>query len=279
MRSKVLLINDLAGYGKVALSAMIPVLSHMQYDVCSLPTALVSNTLDYGKFDILETTGYMQNTLQVWAELGFQFDAVSTGFILSKPQTELVLDFCRAQKQKGTLIFTDPIMGDEGKLYNGVGEETVALMRQLIGAADYIVPNYTEAAYLAGVPYSGSGSTREELYAIATKLHAMGAGSVLITSARMLVDGGWGPIQCVVGYDAAAQQHFVLPYEELPVRFPGTGDIFSAVFMGQILAGKDLKTAVRAAMQTVSSMLAKNKDNQDKYKGIPIETCLENIVL
>lgn len=73
--SKLLLINDLAGYGKVALSAMIPILSHMQYEVCSLPTALVSNTLDYGKFEILETTSYMKNTLQVWDALGFQFDA------------------------------------------------------------------------------------------------------------------------------------------------------------------------------------------------------------
>ena len=68
--SKLLLINDLAGYGKVALSAMIPILSHMQYEVCSLPTALVSNTLDYGKFEILETTSYMKNTLQVWDALG-----------------------------------------------------------------------------------------------------------------------------------------------------------------------------------------------------------------
>lgn len=98
--SKLLLINDLAGYGKVALSAMIPILSHMQYEVCSLPTALVSNTLDYGKFEILETTSYMKNTLQVWDTLGFQFDAVSTGFIVSRPQTELVRDFCRAQKSK-----------------------------------------------------------------------------------------------------------------------------------------------------------------------------------
>lgn len=279
MSSKVLLINDLAGYGKVALSAMIPILSHMRYEVCSLPTALVSNTLDYGKFEILETTDYMKTTLRVWDDLGFRFDAVSTGFIVSRPQTELVLDFCRAQRANGTRIFTDPIMGDEGKLYNGVGEETVALMRELIGAADYIVPNYTEAACLAGVPYNRDGSTREELYALADKLHAMGAGSVLITSARMLVDGGWCPIPCVVGYDAADGQHFILPYEELPVRFPGTGDIFSAVFMGRILNGDTLKTAARAAMQTVSKMLAKNADNQDKYKGIPLETCLEDVVL
>ncbi len=278
MSSKVLLINDLAGYGKVALSAMIPVLSHMQYETFSLPTALVSNTLDYGKFEILETTDYMKNTLAVWDQLGFRFDAVSTGFILSKPQTELVLDFCRAQKQKGTLIFTDPIMGDEGKLYNGVSAETISLMRELIGEADYIVPNYTEAAYLAGAAYNRDGCTREELYDIATKLHKMGAGSVLISSARMLVDGGWCPIPCVAGYDAATDTCFILPYEELPVRFPGTGDIFSAVFMGHILGGKALKEAAQAAMQTVSNMLAKNADHQDKYKGIPIETCLEDIV-
>ena len=44
MNNKLLLINDLAGYGKVALSAMIPVLSHMKYEIFSLPTAIVSNT-------------------------------------------------------------------------------------------------------------------------------------------------------------------------------------------------------------------------------------------
>ena len=60
MSKQILLINDLAGYGKVALSAMIPVLSHMGHQIYNLPTALVSNTLDYGKFDILETTDYMK---------------------------------------------------------------------------------------------------------------------------------------------------------------------------------------------------------------------------
>ena len=55
--NNILLINDMAGYGKVALSAMIPIMSNMKFQVYNLPTALVSNTLDYGKFDILETTG------------------------------------------------------------------------------------------------------------------------------------------------------------------------------------------------------------------------------
>lgn len=47
-QTQILLINDMAGYGKVALSVMIPVLSHLKFETFNLPTALVSNTLDYG---------------------------------------------------------------------------------------------------------------------------------------------------------------------------------------------------------------------------------------
>lgn len=54
MKKQVSLINDLAGYGNVALSAMLPVLTYMGCHVCNLPTALVSHTLDYR--DISGTT-------------------------------------------------------------------------------------------------------------------------------------------------------------------------------------------------------------------------------
>ena len=146
MNEKILLINDIPGYGKVALAAMMPILAHMKYDVYNLPTAVVSNTLDYGKFDILETTEYMKKTLKVWDELGFSFDAITTGFIVSQEQADIVTRFCREQASRGVRIFVDPIMGDEGHLYNGVGEETVERMRDLCRIADYIMPNYTEAA-------------------------------------------------------------------------------------------------------------------------------------
>ena len=38
MEDKILLVNDLPGYGKVALSAMLPVLTHMGFDAYNLPT-------------------------------------------------------------------------------------------------------------------------------------------------------------------------------------------------------------------------------------------------
>ena len=273
MSKKLLLINDLAGYGKVALSAMIPVLSHMKYETYNLPTAIVSNTLDYGKFDILDTTEYMKNTLVVWEQLGFRFDAISTGFIVSKEQTELITEFCKEKAGSGAVIFTDPIMGDDGKLYNGITEDTVNLMRELISVADYIIPNYTEAAYLANTEYKEEGASDEELYAIIDALRDMGAKSVVITSAKIKGSDS----KSVIGYDHKEKSFFKIDFNEIPVRFPGTGDIFSAVFIGKIMDGKSLCEATRQAMQVVSDMIEMNYENADKYKGIPIETCLEVI--
>jgi len=273
MSKKLLLINDIAGYGKVALSAMIPVLSHMKYETYNLPTAVVSNTLDYGKFDILDTTEYMKNTLKVWGELGFDFDAVSTGFIVSKEQTELVTEFCREKAKNGAVIFTDPIMGDDGSLYNGITEATVALMRELIGVADYIVPNYTEAVYLAEKEYHQDGATEETFHEIIDILRGLGAKSVVITSAKIKGNDR----KCVIGYDHKAEEYFKIEFDEIPVRFPGTGDIFSAVFMGRIMDGESLCHATETAMNVVRNMIERNADNVDKYKGIPIETCLEVI--
>lgn len=241
MSKHILLVHDLAGYGKVSLSAMMPVLSHMGHHLYTLPTALVSNTLDYGKFYIQETTEYMRQSLKVWAELGFSFDVVSTGMILSAEQAALVSDFCEQSAKEGALVFVDPIMGDEGKLYNGVGEETVAHMRKMVAVADCIVPNYTEAAYLADMPYH-EDMTEEEARALTIRLHEMGAKSVVVTSAK--VDGE----NCVVGYDGTEGEFFRIPFDLIPVRFVGTGDIFAAVMLGRLVDGVPLQESTHRAM-------------------------------
>ena len=268
----ILLINDMAGYGKIALSSMIPILSSMKFQVYNLPTALVSNTLDYGKFDILETTEYMKNSMRIWDELGFKFDMISTGFLVSEEQTKLVSEYCQKKKEDGTFIFVDPIMGDDGHLYNGVTEKTVTYMRQMCKVADMIVPNYTEAAFLAGKYTDKMDLTKEEAEDLIRMLHADGAKTVVITS--MKIDGH----SCTMILDGENGEITSLPYTEIPVRFAGTGDIFSSVLIGKFKSGTPLTESVRLAMNAVEKLIAKNKDNEDKYKGIPIEQYLEEIV-
>ena len=42
--AKILLIGDMAGYGKISLGAMIPIMSHMGFNLYNLPTACLLYT-------------------------------------------------------------------------------------------------------------------------------------------------------------------------------------------------------------------------------------------
>ena len=268
--TQLLLINDMCGYGKVALSAMLPVLSHMGYRIHNLPTALVSDTLNYPKFYIHDTTEYVRQSLAIWEELGFEFDAISTGFIVTEEETRIISDFCHRRAAKGTKVFVDPIMGDNGRLYAGVPESTIGLMRDLVACADYTVPNYTEACLLTDTPMR-DGITSEEACALVDAMRGLGAKSVVVTSAK--VDGK----SAVIGYDHVAGEHFSIPFELIPVYFPGTGDTFSSVLLGRVMAGWTLQRATADAMRVVSELIARNASQQDKSAGLPIEACLDVI--
>ena len=268
--TQLLLINDMCGYGKVALSAMLPVLSHMGYRIHNLPTALVSDTLNYPKFYIHDTTEYVRQSLAIWEELGFEFDAISTGFIVTEEETRIISDFCHRRAAKGTKVFVDPIMGDNGRLYAGVPESTIGLMRDLVACADYTVPNYTEACLLTDTPMK-DGITSEEACALVDAMRGLGAKSVVVTSAN--VDGK----SAVIGYDHVAGEHFSIPFELIPVYFPGTGDTFSSVLLGRVMAGWTLQRATADAMRVVSELISRNASQQDKSAGLPIEACLDVI--
>ncbi len=272
MTEKLLLINDLAGYGKVALGAMMPVLTHMGYDLYTLPTALISNTLDYGSFEILDTTEYIERTLDVWGKLGFSFDAISTGFIASTRQAELIASFCSAQQELGVPVFVDPIMGDNGRLYNGVDRSIIVPMRELVAAADVAIPNHTEACLLTGAPYSGcQGMSERDVTRLMDCLRRICPKSIVVTSA--VVEGS----PAVIGYDHERDESFTIPFVEVPMHFPGTGDIFTSVLMGRKLSGRTLEDATAIAMHVVKDMIRKNQDADDTYKGIPIERYIGSI--
>ena len=266
---QILLINDVVGYGKVGMGAMLPILSYLGIPTYSLPTALVSNTLDYGKFNIQDTTDYIRGTLPVWKELGFSFDAVCTGLMFSDEQAKLVSHYCAEQGNNGTIVFVDPILGDGGRLYNGMTDRQVELMREMVSVAHLTFPNYTEACYLTGTPNHMEGISWEEAQDLLDKLRRIGCKSVLITSCK--IDGQ----NAVVGYNYNNNSYFHLEYHEIPGLFHGTGDIFSAVLIGHLLNGETLKRSTRTAMDTVFRMIDRYRDTDDKNRGIPVEKCLD----
>lgn len=278
MTKKVLLINDQPGHGKVAIPAMAPVLIRKRYEVFSLPTVIVSNTFNYGKFATIDTTAYMKEAVNIWKELGFTFDAVSTGYIANDSQAEFISDYCRELSQKGTAILVDPIMADNGKLYNSITEKRVEIMKKMVSVADYLIPNVTEACFLTGTPYSEEGYSEKELFDMAEALHRLGAKSVAITSALLRESSCAGDdkmSRAVVGYDSETGKCFLERYDEIPLKINGSGDTFAAMVLSEILEGIPFKKTVSDATRKVRELILKNIDIAKEYNGLPMEADIE----
>ncbi len=276
MGKRIVLFNDLPGYGKVALAAMVPLFSRMGHFPYQVPTAVVSNTLDFGKFRIQDMTDYMRDTIKVWDELGFDPDCICTGFVLSEEQVELIGDYIRSRKPRrsetqnvdnGRLVMVDPIMADGGKLYNGIGMERVAAMRKLVSYSDVMVPNMTEAGFLTGICPGRERASESELRELVDGLHKLSGKSVVITSAQ----DSETEEHLVCGYDHKSGQYFRVPFTFLPVRVAGSGDIFSTVMTGKLLNGESLEAAVQEAVRVLTALIRENQSHLDEYKGILVE--------
>lgn len=265
----ILIIGDMPGYGKMGLAGMLPILSNMGHSVYNLPTALVSNNFDYGKFSVLDTTAYMEETIRVWQTLGFQFDCITTGFLASAAQVDLLRAFIDSQRKADFLVVTDPIMGDGGKLYNGSTPQTVDNMRRFVGAADVIVPNLTEAEFLTGLYEGEELLAGERARRILDGLRALGPRSSVITSGRE--EGGR---HVVWGFDGRAGEYFTVPYRFIKAHFPGTGDIFTSLLTGQLMGGRSLPQAVQRAVDLLERLIFLEQDVAQRNNGIRIEKYL-----
>ena len=61
---KVVAVHDLSGVGHVSLMAVIPVLSSMGFQVCPLPTAVLSAHTQYPTYSFLDLTDEMKRIIE-----------------------------------------------------------------------------------------------------------------------------------------------------------------------------------------------------------------------
>ena len=97
-------IHDLSGFGRVSLTVAIPILSSMGFQVCPLPTAVLSTNTQIPGFKFIDLTEHMSEFINHWKALNLEFDAIYTGFLGSHLQIEIVKDFIKSfKKQKKPL--------------------------------------------------------------------------------------------------------------------------------------------------------------------------------
>lgn len=267
-------IHDLSGIGRTSLMAVIPILSTMGFNVCPLPTAILSNHSQYPDFSFLDLTEEMPRIIDQWEKLGVTFDAIYTGYMGSPRQIGIVCGFIERFRTVDTLVVVDPVLGDNGHLYSKMTQEMVEEMRRLACRADVLTPNLTEAFALLDRPYK-TDCTTEELKDLIAELSEMGPDTVIITGVPVPGQSG---LTSVIARSKSDLRTWKVTCPYLPAHYPGTGDSFTSVITGSLLQGDSLPIALdRAAqfiLQGIRSTFGYRMDNRD---GILLERVLPNL--
>lgn len=247
--STILLLGDITGRSRVAVRMMTAALEAQGNEVLALPTALISNTLNLGAHQALDTTDYLLRSLETWERLGIAYDGVCIGYITGTAQAGALCAIADGARKRGAWVLVDPILGDNGRMYRSVTEDQAEGMCLLCAHADLVTPNLTEACLLAGVPYEAALCGGQALWEAVDSLSA-GGRSVLITSART-EDGR----DAVVGFDARRETRVIVPFERAGGQRGGTGDLFCALLADALGRGQTLERAAREASRRVGAQL------------------------
>ena len=96
---------------------MAPIISAMKIQAVTVPTAILSTHTQFPEFFFDDYTPKMREYIQTYKNLNMEFDGIATGFLGSKEQVDIVIDFIKTFKREGSVILIDPVMGDYGELY------------------------------------------------------------------------------------------------------------------------------------------------------------------
>ena len=268
----VLAIHDLPGFGRAALSVIVPVLSTLGVQTVALTTAVLStHTGGLGTPAKLANPGYGPVALEHYHRLGVKFDCIYSGYLADAAQAKLVEQAFELWPRAFKVV--DPVLGDGGRLYSGLGADMVPAMYSLCSKADLIVPNVTEAALLLDVPMPAPLSRREAVDML-DALHRVTDGDAVITSA-LLRD--YPDSVCTIARDEESAFAVVAP--RVPGTYPGAGDIFTSVLTGALLRGEVLPAAVRRAAAFVSRcMVYTHEAGAPTREGVLLERCLAHVL-
>lgn len=269
---RILTVQDISCLGKCSLTVALPIISAMGIEAAVLPTAVLSTHTQFSRFTFRDLTEDIKPILDHWKEEKIAYDALYTGYLGSGEQIELMKGMFR-DFGEGIIKFVDPAMGDNGKLYSGFDMDFAKEMGTLCAEADVIVPNMTEAAFMLGVKYEEKANAHYYLDMI-NELRKLGAKSVVITGAS-LEEGKLG----VIGYDHVSKCNFSYFTEEVKARFHGTGDIYSSVCLGGLVAGKSLPEASALAADFTALSITKTlEDEKPNWYGVNFEQAIPMLV-
>lgn len=268
---KILTIQDISCVGQCSLTVALPVISACGIETCVLPSAVLStHTAGFSGYTFRDLTEDMPKIKDHWIKENIKFDAVYTGYLGSTKQIEYVADIFDSVEKEGCLNIVDPAMADNGKLYPGFDAEFVKAMKGLCGAADYLVPNITEAAFLCDMEYKAEYD-RKYIDEILEKLTELGAKNIILTGISY-TEGKTG----VVVYKKGDYQYY--EHDFLPNSCHGTGDIYASAFVGALMNGKSAYDSAKIAADYVLECIKATAEEENHWYGAKFEPVLCKLI-
>ena len=270
---RILTIQDISCFGKCSLTVALPLLSAMGIETVILPTAVLSTHTLFKGFTCKDLSDQLEPITEHWKQEGITFDAIYTGYLGTEEEIDTVIRIIRTFRNENTLVFVDPAMGDNGKLYPAFNEHYAKKNADLCAVADIADPNITEASFLTGMPYRETYSedyVKEMLLALA----ALGTKTPILTGVS-LSEGKTG----AMGYDAARKEFFHYQNDRVPAAYHGTGDIFSSVLAGAFVLGKDRTNAIRIAADYTARTIGETlKNPENPWYGVDFEATIPELL-
>ncbi len=284
MPPRVAAIQDLSSVGRCSLTATIPTLSAMGYQVIPLPTALLSTqTWGYDRPYFLDLTDELDGMIDSFAENKLTFRAIYCGYLASAGQVAAIEKFFDLfsirpdESEQLPLLCLDPVLGEDGQFYTTCDRALADGMKRLASRVDVLTPNLTEACLLLGEEYLDTKNLPTErvkpyVEALLLELQAIGPRRVVITG----VEDASGKIYNY-GVDET-RQLFSASHEKTATAYPGTGDLFTSLLLGKLLAGASFRSSVAFAASFVAS-LAKETEaaGTPAREGVLLEPHLQKL--
>ena len=271
---KIAAIHDLSGYGRCSLTVILPIISALGCQVCPIPTAILSNHSEYNDFYFYDCTEHLEKYYKNWELNSLKFDCMYSGFLGSEKQIDIIIDILSKMKaNNNTLAVVDPVMGDHGKIYRTYNQEMIEKMSELVKHADIITPNFTEASILLKKEYTTDKLDIPTLKDYLKKLSDLGPRIVVMTGIHISDEE-----HANLCYDKEKDEYYIIPYEYVNTRFPGTGDLFTSLFVGYIFRGKTVPEAIEEASRFVTlSVKTTLLENSDRKNGVAFEKIIKEL--
>lgn len=246
----ILSIQDLSCVGRCSLTVALPALSAMGHQCSVLPTAVLSTHTAFPSPEVADLTDRLEGFARHWRHNGVRFDMVSVGYLSDPRQAEIVGGIL---EEIGSCVILDPVMGDHGRLYSRITPEHIGALKRLAARADVLLPNLTEAAALAGMPYQEE-TTPAYLDALLDGLLSLGTKAAVITGVHWQDNA--------IGFYGREQKGKPFSYQGkyIPRQFHGTGDLFAAVLAGSLMGGAALPDAAAKAADFVRVCVENTKE-------------------